>query len=205
MTRWLLVLPLFAACTQSTVDDSFDPDAKADGSSTPLPYYDSHAATSITIDGVKATRYQLSKAMQDHGVGVLDSSTSFGCISGGAGKLAPADLKHILATPAKLQELAYAFAYTDLHEQGADDLSSNSIARGSLYTSILSVESQADWPAEDRDAFKEALRTTVRSLLSSPTAKVWRVQYAPDYTDDNWMTADPATGIVKVLTHGGDC
>ena len=205
MKSWLLALPLFAACAQPTVDDSYDPDAKADGSSAPLPYYDAHASSSLTIGGVSATRYQLSKAMMDHGVGVLDTSTSFGCISGGAGKLAPADLQHILATPAKLQELAYAFAYTDQHEQGAADLSSEAVARKDLYSSIYSVESQEDWAPADRDAFKDALRTTVRSLLGSPTAKVWRVQYSPDYTDDNWMTADPATGVVKVLTHGGDC
>ncbi len=210
--RWLIAIPLLVACgTQAPtpLEDSYDPDAKADGSTAPLPFYTTVGARPLTVQGKSATAYRISKSLQAQGLDVLEEHAYGGCISGGAVRMSPSDLQDILASQESLERLAYAAIWAqEITDETGDEFTSEAVARRDRFSSVLARDIDApltEWSQEDRDAFKPALRITVRSMLSSSSAKVWHVSWSPDWTDEMWISADPGTGIVKALLHGGDC
>lgn len=149
-----------------------------------------------------------SKALQSQSLDVLDSDAAYGCFWGAGARLAPADLQAILADDKLLMSLGVMIessATTDVD----NDTTVEPVARRDLFSGIYHTYADGstteDWSTETRTEFKTKLRTTVRSMLSTPGAKVWHVTYSPDWTDDVWMSADPSTGEVKVVVQGGDC
>jgi hypothetical protein len=197
---------------QSTDDDpSFDPDSKADSASAtpPVPFLDTtHPGANFKVGTFDARLVKASAALQPT-IDDLDQNASYGCMWAEGARLAPADLAAVLADKTLIYQLAITLESNGHVREVDDTMSVDTVPRSKLYTGIYHLYSDGstleDWPADKRTTFKAALRTTVRSMLSTPTAKAWHFVWSPDYTDDSWFSADPTTGEVKLVTQGGDC
>ncbi len=199
-----------ASCADSAeVSEEFDPD-KADRTEA-IPFFGEKKDLTMT-GGVSAARYNLSSEASAV-VGDLEEHTSFGCYNGIGAKLAPADLKAIVADRDRLLSLINHLSLVNGSGMGdaidPEIMKLQDVARGSLFTNIYEVDAESatleDWPKSERDAYKSGIRIIVRSMLSSPTAKAVRFTYSPDWTDETWAAVDAETGEVKLVMHGGDC
>src|SRR5207302_20835 len=77
--------------------------------------------------------------------------------------------------------------------------------RGDLFANVFDLNAggttQASWPDATRKSFEKALRVVVESMLISPAARVyhWSGAADDDWGTDAWVTADPSSGIIKIL------
>ncbi len=202
-----VVLGSVSACADRTTgDEGFDPDGKSDSGSAPLEFFQETGATKVEIAGRAAAVFPLSDSIEEQ-LAILGENAAYGCYSGAAARLAPADLKYLLASNARRSMLASAVIMGESVSEAPEDTIIEGIARNQVFSRMYAdvAVPGLDWDEDEPPVFKATLRIVIRSLLSSSQAKAW--QYTETYysDDSSWVATDVSTGLVKLVTHNGHC